>query len=63
MGQYFYLLLFLGKVKVLILPSAANEDDVSFEITEISCCLLPHTTGINMSFSGVFQDNFLTHLL
>lgn len=53
----------LEKVKFLILPTAANEDDVSVEITEMSCCLLPHPTGKNMSLSSVFQDNFPIHLL
>lgn len=40
-----------------------SEGYVSFELTEMSCFLLPHTTGKNISFSGVFQDNFPTHLL
>lgn len=52
-----------GKVLFLCVSAVTNENDFSCEITEISCCLFPQTTGQNMSFSGLFQDNFHIHLL
>lgn len=36
-----------------LLLTVASEEDVSFKITEMRC-MLPHTTGKNMSFSNVF---------